>query len=71
MVVSYFDYLNKKIKNKANSENPCETAYKEPYRLDFHCLQMYVRIYMMSEFTRLYPTIILNTICTCTSKKDY
>ena len=24
--------------------------------LDFHCLQMCVRIYLMSEFTRLYPT---------------
>ena len=27
----------------------------EPFHLDFHCLQMYVRIYLVSEFTRLYP----------------
>ena len=27
----------------------------EPSHLDFHCLQMYVRIYVMSEVTCLYP----------------
>ena len=27
----------------------------EPSHLDFHCLQTCVRIYLMSEFTRLYP----------------
>ena len=46
------------IKNKltlANSENPDETAHKEPSHLDFHCLQIRVRIYLMSEFTRHYP----------------
>ena len=37
-------------------ENPDETADKEPSHLDLHCLQMCVRIYLMSEFTRLYPT---------------
>ena len=25
--------------------------------LDLHCLQMCVRIYLMSEFTRLYPRV--------------
>ena len=39
--------------NEANSENPDETAHKEPSHLDFHCLQMFVRNYLMSEFTRL------------------
>ena len=29
----------------------------EPSHLDLHCLQMCVRIYLMSEFTRLYPNI--------------
>ena len=29
----------------------------EPSHLDLHCLQMCVRIYLMSEFTRLYPTV--------------
>ena len=29
-------------------------AHKEPSRLDFHCLQMYVRIYLMSKVNRLY-----------------
>ena len=28
-------------------------GYKEPYRLDFHCLQMYVRIDAMTEATWL------------------
>ena len=41
---------------KANSENPDETAHKEPSHPDFQCLQMYVRIYLMSEDIRLYPT---------------
>ena len=38
-----------------NSENPDEMANKEPSHLDLHCLQMCDRIYLMSEFTRLYP----------------
>ena len=42
--------------NEANSEDPDETAHMEPSYLDFHCLQMSVRTYLMSEFTRLYPT---------------
>ena len=37
--------------NKANSENPDETAHKEPSYQDFHCLQMYVQIYLMSAIT--------------------
>ena len=41
--------------NLSNSENPDETAHKEPSHLDLHCLHMCVRIYLMSEFTRLYP----------------
>ena len=28
---------------------------RRPSHLDFHCLQMYVRIYLVSEVTRLYP----------------
>ena len=40
---------------KQTGENPDETAHKELSHLDFHCLQMCVRIYLMSEFTRLYP----------------
>ena len=35
--------------NKANSDNPDETAHKEPSHLDFHCLQMYIRIYLGLE----------------------
>ena len=34
-----------------NSENPDETTHKEPSHLDFHCLQMYARIYLMPEVT--------------------
>ena len=26
--------------------------------MDLHCLQMCVRIYLMSEFTRLYPILL-------------
>ena len=40
--------------NYANSENPHEMAHKELSHLDLHCLQMCVRIYLMSEFTRLF-----------------
>ena len=42
LVLSYFNYWNKNLIYKANSENPDETAHKEPSHLDFHCLQMYV-----------------------------
>ena len=45
----------KKQINLANSENPDETVHKEPSHLDFHCLQMYVRIYLVFEATWLYP----------------
>ena len=48
----------KKI-NLANSENPDETAHQEPSHLDLHCLQMCVRIYLISEFTGLYPLLAL------------
>ena len=47
--ILYFNYWNKKIINLANSKNPDETAHKEPSHLYFRCLQMYVRIYPMSE----------------------
>ena len=43
-----------------NSDNPDETAHKEPSHLDFHCLQTCVRIYLMSDFFRLYPIVIGN-----------
>ena len=56
MFVSYFNYWNKKQINKANSENPGETAHKEPSHLDLHCLKRYVQIYLMSVVTRLDPT---------------
>ncbi|MEW8546761.1 MAG: hypothetical protein AB2693_24870, partial [Candidatus Thiodiazotropha sp.] len=49
-----FTNLNKI--NQANSVNPDETAPYEPSHHDFHCLQWDVRIYPLSEFTRLYPT---------------
>ena len=35
-------------------------AHKEPSHLVFHCLQMCVRIYLISEFTRLYPNAYLD-----------
>ena len=47
--ILYFNYWNKKIINLANSKNPDETDHKEPSHLYFRCLQMYVRIYPMSE----------------------
>ena len=40
----------KYILNK-QTQNPEEKAHKEPSHLDFHCLQMYVIIYLMSEVT--------------------
>ena len=43
--------IKNKLTIKANSENPDETAHKEPSHLDFHCLQMCVQIYLMSKFT--------------------
>ena len=54
-----FNYLEKN--NKANSENPDETAHNEPSHLDFHYLQTCVRIYLMSKFTRLYPSVPTKT----------
>ena len=53
------------IKNKLTKQtvkNLDETAHKEPSHLGLHCLQMCVRIYLMYEFTRLYPSIQLYTI---------
>ena len=38
-------------------KNPDETAHKETSHLELHCLQMCVRVYLMSEFTRLYPRV--------------
>ena len=73
MFVSHFKYWN-----KATSENPDETAHKESSHLNLHCLQICVQIYMMSEFTRLYPSKIepvalksmymLPVHCMCTHK---
>ena len=40
---------------KQTEKNPDDTAHKEPSLQDVHCLLMYVRIYLMSEVTRLYP----------------
>ena len=37
-------------------EHKYDSVHKEPSHLDFHCLQMCVLIYLMYEFTRLYPT---------------
>ena len=45
--------------NLLSSENPDETAHKEPSHRDLHSLQMCVRVYLMSEFTRLYPISLL------------
>ena len=41
--------IGKKIINYANSENPDWTAHKELSHLDFHCLHMCVRVYLVSE----------------------
>ena len=41
---------------------------KEPSHLDFHCLQMYVRIYLMAEVTRLYPKFHL--LCSTAKEED-
>ena len=46
-----FWLLESKSINLANIENPDVTAHKELSHLDFHCLQMYVRIYLMSLVT--------------------
>ena len=47
------------IKNKLTKQavkiHPDQAAHKEPSYLALHCLQMCVRIYLMSEYTRLYP----------------
>ena len=50
LYVSYFEYWNKKI-HQANINSSDETAHKEPSHLDYHCLQMYVGIYPLSEVT--------------------
>ena len=34
----------------------------EPSHLDFHCLQTYVRVYLMSEVTRLYHIVLPSLI---------
>ena len=36
---------------------------KEPSHLDLHCLQVCVRTYLMSEFTRLYPNAHACVVC--------
>ena len=41
----------------ANIENPDKMAHKEPSLLDFHCVQMYVRV---TRFTQL-PDFTLST----------
>ena len=53
---------------KCLCEYPDETAHKEPFHLDLHCLQMCVRIYLMSELTRLYPICLF---CPFASFKQY
>ena len=54
-----FHISNIGIKNKLTKQTvkilPDEKAHKEPSHLDLHCLQMCVRVYLMCEFTRLYP----------------
>ena len=40
------------MKNKVTNSD--ETAHKVPSHLEFYCLQMYVRIYLMSEVTWIY-----------------
>ena len=64
MFVSYFDYWNKDLINQTNSENPDETAHKEPSHLDFHCLQMYgptLTIQKTVDFKNIINTVtILN-----------
>ena len=55
-----FHISNIGIKNKiylANSENPDETAHKEPSHLGLNCLKICAGIYLMSEITRHYPTV--------------
>ena len=48
------------MKNKLTKQTvkPDKTAHKEPSHLDLHFLQMCVRIYLMPEFTRIYPNDI-------------
>ena len=59
-----FHILNIGIKDKltklANSEIPNEAAHKEPSHLDFHCLQMYVQICLMSEVTDFTLVVLSN-----------
>ena len=49
----------------ANSENPDETAHKEPSHLIYmyHYLQTYILIYLMSEVTWLYPNVADSEHC--------
>ena len=47
------------IKNKF----PKQTVKIPMFHFDVHCLQVCVSIYLMSEFTRLYPTAMHKTIC--------
>ena len=54
--------MKKKLINLANSENTDETAHKEPSHLDFHCLQMHVRIYLMSEVTYFYHILCTSNL---------
>ena len=54
-----FHISNIGIKNRLTKQTVKilnDTAHKEPSHLDLHCLQMCVRIYLMSKFSQLYPT---------------
>ena len=53
-----FSYIIIVIKNKLSLQTVkilMRRLIREPSHHDFHCLPLYVRIYMMSEVTRLYP----------------
>ena len=52
-----FHISNIGIKNKLTKQT-VKILMRRPYHLDFYCLQMCVRIYLMSEFTRLYLTVV-------------
>ena len=57
-----FHISNIGIKNKLTKQTVEILMRREPSHLDLHCLQMCVRIYLMSEFTRLYPSGIRDLI---------
>ena len=43
------------MKNKLTKQTVKLLMRRQPSHLEFHCLQMCVRIYLMSELTELYP----------------